>query len=158
MKLERVLRDAAAPLIGKLVPPLELEDLYQEGRIALWLKGEGLPDSHKVTIARGAMIDALRRARWASRGAYSDGAAWVMTSYDAWEETPDVLTDCRAASLIAVRQCIDKMQRLPQREREILGYLASGLDQREVAERIGLSPQRVGQLIAELRAIVARYV
>jgi DNA-directed RNA polymerase specialized sigma subunit len=81
-----------------------------------------------------------------------------MPSYDAWEHAPDVLTDCHAASLIAVRQCLDKMLCLPEREREILGYLASGMDQREVAERIGLSPQRVGQLIVELRAIVARYV
>jgi DNA-binding transcriptional regulator YdaS (Cro superfamily) len=32
------------------------------------------------------------------------------------------------------------------------------MDQQEVAAHIGLSPQRVGQLIAELRAVVARYL
>jgi DNA-directed RNA polymerase specialized sigma subunit len=81
-----------------------------------------------------------------------------MANYDNWSEMPEGITDCHAASMIAVRQCLDKMLCLAERERLILACLAAGMDQQEVAAHIGLSPQRVGQLIAELRAVVARYL
>lgn len=155
MRAERVLRDAAAPLIGKIVPPLELEDLHQEGRIALWLKGEGLPDSHRVTIARGAMIDALRRARWVSRGDYRDGAAWEMASYDEWDAEPYTYTDCHAASLVAIKQCIARMQCLPNREREVIACLCDGVEHEAMASRLGVSPSRVSQIVSSLRDVIA---
>jgi RNA polymerase sigma factor (sigma-70 family) len=157
---ERIIRQAARSLLPKLVSPLEPDDLYQVARIALWQAGD-VPESHQYTIARGAMLDEIRRARWAGRGTdnrYADGAPWEMTSYSGWTEVPEGSTDCHAASLVAVRQCIASMHSLPERERQILACLALGMDQQEVAARIGLSPQRVGQLIAALRVLLARFL
>ena len=159
MKLEPVIRQAARPLISRLVPPLEMEDLYQVGRIALWEKGQGKPEALQVVIARSAMLDEIRRHRWCRRGdgSYKAGPE-QMANYSDWSEMPEGITDCHAASMVAVRQCLDRMLCLAERERLILACLASGMDQREVAEHIGLSPARVSQLIAELRAVVARYL
>jgi RNA polymerase sigma factor (sigma-70 family) len=157
MKPEPVIRQAARPLISRLVPPLELEDLYQVGRLALWEKGRDKPEAHQVVIARAAMIDEIRRHRWSSRKDYGS-APMQMANYSDWSDMPEGITDCHAASMIAVRQCLDRMLCLAERERLILACLAAGMDQQEVAAHIGLSPQRVGQLIAELRAVVARYL
>lgn len=157
MKPEQVIRNAARPLLRMLVQPLEMEDLYQVGRIALWQSGPDKPSSHQTVIARKAMIDELRRHRWIKRAAYGT-APMDMQSYDDWDAAPDGSTDCHAASLVAVRQCIARLGRLNERQREVLGALASGMHQAEVARTLGLTESRVSQLVADLRAVVARYL
>jgi RNA polymerase sigma factor (sigma-70 family) len=154
---EQVIRNAARPLLRMLVQPLEKEDLYQVGRIAIWQAGPDKPPSHQTVIARKAMIDELRRHRWIKRAAYGT-APMDMQSYDDWGTVPDGSTDCHAASLVAVRQCIAGFGRLTERQRDVLGALASGMHQAEVARTLGISEKRVSQLVADLRAVVARYV
>jgi RNA polymerase sigma factor (sigma-70 family) len=157
MSPEQVIRNAARPLLRMLVQPLEKEDLYQVGRIAIWQAGPDKTPAHQTTIARNAMIDELRRHRWISRKDYGT-APMEMPSYDEWETAPDGSTDCRAASIVAVRQCIAKLQSLSDRQRQVLGWLASGMSQQEVADELGVHFSRVCQMVRELRAVVARYV
>jgi RNA polymerase sigma factor (sigma-70 family) len=152
---ERIIRQAAGPLLRKLVTPLEADDLYQVGRIALWQHGEGKPESWQIVIARNAMVDELRRARWACRSAYGEGQ-YEMTSYDAWEHVPEGMTDCHAASMVAVRQCIERLHRLTDRQRQVIECLVSGMGYAETAAEIGVSPSRITQILAELRRIVDR--
>jgi RNA polymerase sigma factor (sigma-70 family) len=157
MNPEQVIRNAARPLLRMLVQPLEQEDLYQVGRIALWQAGPDKAPAQQTTIARNAMIDELRRHRWISRKDYGT-APMEMPSYDEWETAPEGTTDCLSASMVAVRQCIAKLQSLNDRQRQVLGWLASGMDQAEVAQALGVTPTRVCQMVRELRAVVARYV
>lgn len=153
---ERILRIAARPLLRKLVTPLEADDLYQVGRIALWERGQGKEESHQITIARNAMVDEIRRHRWVDRSDYGDGAAWEMASYDGWESVPEGMTDCHAASLTAVRQCIARMRSLTERQRHVLACLVAGMQKQEVAAECGVSPGRITQIVAELRERVER--
>lgn len=150
---ERIIRQAARPLIRKLVSPLEADDLYQVGRIALWQHGQDEPEAHQYVIARNAMVDELRRHRWACRSAYADGQ-FEMTSYDAWENAPEGVTDCHAASMVAVRQCIAKFADLSVRQRQVIDCLLAGMQKQEVAAECGVSPSRVTQILADLRRIV----
>ena len=153
---ERIVRIAARPLLRKLVTPLEADDLYQVGRLALWRHGQGKPEPDQVTIARSAMLDEIRRHRWVSRSAYGDGAAWEMSSYDGWASVPEGMTDCHAASIIAVRQCIANMHSLTERKRQVLRCLVAGMQKQEVAAECGVSPARITQIVAELRERVER--
>jgi RNA polymerase sigma factor (sigma-70 family) len=153
---ERIVRIAARPLLRKLVTPLEADDLYQVGRVALWQNGQGEPEAMQMVIARNAMIEELRRHRWTSRGDYGDGAAWEMASYDGWASVPEGSTDCHAASIVAVRQCIARMRRLTERQRQVLCCLVAGMEKQEVAAACGVSPSRITQIVAELRERVER--
>ena len=153
---ERIVRIAARPLLRKLVTPLDADDLYQVGRLALWERGQGKEEAHQITIARNAMVDEIRRHRWTCRSDYGDGAAWEMASYDAWEHIPEGMTDCHAASLVAVRQCIARMRNLTDRQRQVLSCLVAGMQKQEVAAECGVSPSRVTQIVAELRERVER--
>lgn len=155
MNTERVIRAAAKPLLSKLVQPLDKEDLYQVGRIALWQAGE-LPPAWQTVIARNAMRDELRRHRWIGRS--KNSPMQEMPSYDEWDSVPEGSTDCHAASLVAVRQFIESLHKLTDGQRRVLHCLASGMDQSECAREMGVTPSRVCQHVAALREVVARYV
>ena len=174
MNPEQVIRNAARPLLRMLVQPLDKEDLYQVGRIAIWRAGDNLAPALQTIIARNAMRDELRRHRWIGRG--KNSPMLEMVSYDSFADQPGGsagepdasdsglredffgTTDCLSASMVAVRQCIAKLQSLNDRQRQVLGWLASGMDQAEVAQALGVTPTRVCQIVRELRAVVARYV
>jgi RNA polymerase sigma factor (sigma-70 family) len=173
MNEAQILRAAFRPLRHQLVQPLEREDLYQVARIALWQAGNKPPD-YQTVIARSAMQDELRRHRWIGRG--KNSPMQEMVSYDSFAaqpggsaSEPDAsdsglpedffgTTDCLAASMVAVRQCIAGFGRLTERQRDVLGALASGMHQAEVARTLGISEKRVSQLVGDLRAVIARYV
>lgn len=157
MSVERVIRAAAKPLLGKLVRSLDRDDLYQVGRIALWQAGDKPPD-YQTVIARSAMRDELRRHRWIGRSTKGDASMQEMASYDELEELPDVMTDDESASMVAVRQFIAHVHRLTERQRDVLDALASGLEQAEVARDLGMSEARVSQHVKALREFAARYV
>lgn len=148
---ERIVRIAARPLLRKLVTPLEADDLYQVGRIALWQHGQDKPEPMQMVIARNAMVEELRRHRWVCRGDYGDDAAWEMTSHDAWEGAPEVRTDCQAASVAAVLQCIAKIEDMKARDKEVLECLVYGMTVQEIAEHVGLTASAVYREVTKLR-------
>lgn len=157
MSVERVIRAAAKPLLGKLVRSLDRDDLYQVGRIALWQKAPpDAPASLQTIIARNAMRDELRQHRWIGRSV--DSPMQEMASYDEWDELPDGWTDDEAASCVAVQQFLAKAERLTGRQRDVLDALASGLEQTEVARELGISDSRVSQHVKALREFAARYL
>lgn len=159
MSAEQVIRIAARPLLPRLVASIEERDLHQVGRIALWQKGEGQPRGMQIRIAQQAMIDEIRRNRWTGRsGRGTGGESMWMPSVDEFDGLPEMMTDDEAASMLAVRQLLANLDRLTDRQRDVLGALASGLEQTEVARELGMSDARVSQHVKALREFAARYL
>lgn len=161
-EIERIVRIAAAPLWQAIetsaANSLTREDVLQEGCIAAWLALERVPGSvagYLVIRARGAMVDAMRRASWVPRSAYDDDDQVRIVSsdsQDADEQPLELIQVDDAIGSIAARRVLEQLQRLPDQQVIVAGMLAEGAAPTAIAERLGVSTSRVSQIKSQLEA------
>ncbi len=164
-ELERLLRIAERPLraqiyVAEMRGHITREDVLQEGRIAAWLALERVPGSlpgYLVIRARGAMVDAMRKASWVPRGAYGEEEQAVMVTADSDDGQPlHPIQPDEAVASIHVRRLVEQLQRLPDQQVLVAGLLADGKTPTEIAAQLGVSVPRVSQIKAELEEWVRR--
>jgi len=153
-EIRRLCKAAIASIRSYQIPPsLDKDDLMQEGSIRLWQymqSAEVTATGYLVTVARSAMIDAIRRAQWVPRSKKDEGSLNMEPLEDYYEEP----LPCDAIGRVNVRQVIDRISAMPSRAKDAAELLASGLDPSEVAAIMGVHPSRVTQYRTELRALV----
>lgn len=155
---ERLLRDCAWHVFRKGAAGLGIDDLVQEGRIALWLaKIQGrVPEEsvhasrYKRQRVRGAMVDS---ADTAFRLRHKN-----MVSLDDEDRPVELDGDYPDPSDgIRIRQLISTFMRRSNHQQQ--RWLALALEEKagpEIADELGVTESRVSQIRKSAKALIAR--
>lgn len=139
-------------------PPLDTDDLIQEGMLAVWKLAQGWTRPRREYInaawyaADRRMVDAIRRNRWGKRkgGALSDHVPPVSLSYHTTDsrtvDIEDTIED--PARPLEVVDALIALGRRPDRRRARMLLLQGlGFTLTEIADEYGISEGRVSQLL-----------
>ena len=154
---EVVIASCARRVWRGYVPGLTRDDLMQEGRIALWLAQQlgRVPEEpeHRrryiITRVTGAMRDAVGRAHRQLPMACGDGDCDAPPE-PASAAAPDARMQMRQLVAFVTRRGSERMK-------QCLEMLADGIPCNEVADRMGVTPTRVGQWRREARSCAAAF-
>jgi RNA polymerase sigma factor (sigma-70 family) len=138
---------------------LDFDDLVQAGTVALLEAAERFDPEYGVSFAAfskkrvvGAMYDELRRSERLPSA--------VVASFDAPTSSADerplaeIVADphANAETSLETVELLSSNRRLTRRHRFVLVRAAAGYRQAEIADMLGVSPSRVGQLLKEARS------
>jgi DNA-directed RNA polymerase specialized sigma24 family protein len=141
--------------------PDYLKDLYQEGLLAIWLKGETeAPLNHQLRTAKNRMLS-VRKLGQSVDGkldrSYRRPRPWGMVSLD---HTGHVAASrSRVEEYVVERLAIEEvLALLKPHEVETLGLVYQGFEYPEIAARLGQYPHVPYRTMQEIRRKVRRYL
>lgn len=144
---------------------IERDDLVGTGQVAL-VEVAGRYDPMKGDFrkyagsrVRGAMLDAVRSSNLIGPRAHANGTRVALHSLDApigdhgSETLGGTIRDPGppVEEIVAHREQLAEVMALPERERETVLREASGEHQAEIAQTLGVSSSRIGQLSARAK-------
>jgi RNA polymerase sigma factor (sigma-70 family) len=172
--MEKVIKQVAYSVLRKLPHKAELDDLLQEGRLAVWLQRSKIAelsgkhaDAFVSQCARWAMIDWVRRM-WPARG---KSGAILNTNVDDYEEWPDVVGADTTLSHAQAKQAVENLERVIEQNSnyrsqklvathrlQVLRGCIEGLDGTDIAKKLGIRPETVTAHRNAIRKFVCAFV
>ena len=172
--MEKKIKEAALSLFRKLPHKVEMDDLLQEGRIAVWLKRAKIADLNEehanafaYQCAKWAMIDWIRYM-WPARG---KNGAILNINVDDYEEWVDVAGSDTTISHAKAMQAIEKIEGMIKSRSnsrtnklvadyrlKILHGFIDGTEGKTIAMQLGIRPETVTIHRGEIRKFLAEII
>jgi len=153
--------------MGRMLPKAHFDDLFQEGRIAVWLRRDALTEldadharRSAAQTARWAMVDFARRM-WPGRGKHKQ---IIGGSTDDWDDgeydrpgPDDTFGYARAAEMAEYLPERIRASAPRSRRFEVFELVVQGFTGLEISERLGLSDSGVSLHRTAIAAIAKEF-
>lgn len=163
---EKALRGMAFNMLPQFPRQVQLDDLIQEGRIALWKVKEKIPTDPQhakrfcAQVAKFAMLDWVRYM-WPARGnagrivTYSADDNVEMPLENAEEITPLDHAQARQAIEQLETRVVGKAAAL---RLQVLALLIEGHEGKDIAKMLGVAAETVSLHKTELRKLIGEFI
>jgi DNA-directed RNA polymerase specialized sigma24 family protein len=138
-----------------------IDDLYQEGMLAIWLEGETrAPLNHQLRTAQERMLIVRQQGRSVDgrlNARFRRPQVWTLVSVDRMGHPTAGASPIEeyVVGRITVQEILSLLER---HEIETLGLVYQGFNYREIATRLGQYPHVPYRTMREIRRKVNRYL